>query len=127
MFATIEFIRLLDGSDWFCDSTFACSPVLFGQVYSVHAIVEGKSLPIVYALLTNKDKPLYIRSSENWSRVLRNRSQATSSRLSYKRAVTSSQRLQSTGATFISDKACGATFNQAVWQLSMSRKMYAIC
>ena len=71
MFGTSSFIELLSDADLFCDGTFSCTPLPFSQVYSIQALVEGKSMPIVYALLTNKDKSLYTRVLEVLKGVLK--------------------------------------------------------
>ncbi|CAF0709721.1 unnamed protein product [Brachionus calyciflorus] len=53
-------IKLLNSSsDWFCDGTFAVSPKIFYQLYTINVLVNGKNLPVVYALLCNKKEESY--------------------------------------------------------------------
>ena len=62
IFATDQCLDLLRQSDhWFGDGTFAVSPAIFFQVYTIHAICNGKVVPCVYALLPNKAGPTYDR------------------------------------------------------------------
>ncbi|ESO92469.1 hypothetical protein LOTGIDRAFT_175700 [Lottia gigantea] len=53
--STTENLQHLSGSEvLFCDGTFSAVPEVFHQLYSVHALVEGKMFPLVYSLLPNK-------------------------------------------------------------------------
>ena len=62
MFATNQALDLLRQSDhWFCDGTFSVSPAIFFQVYTIHAICNGKVIPCVFSLLPNKTGPTYDR------------------------------------------------------------------
>jgi hypothetical protein len=45
--------------NWYCDGTFAVSPKLFKQLYTINVIVGNKTLPMVYALLPNKSEASY--------------------------------------------------------------------
>ncbi|XP_072177746.1 uncharacterized protein [Diadema setosum] len=65
IFATDRNLRLLDNSaNWFADGTFQVVPSIFFQLWTVHAVHEGRVVPLVYALLPNK-------TEETYSRVLR--------------------------------------------------------
>ena len=44
---------------WFVDGTFKTCPDLFYQVYTIHALEQGRVLLCVYALLVNKTQPTY--------------------------------------------------------------------
>jgi hypothetical protein len=62
IFGTDQCLDLLKQSDhWFCDGTFAVSPEIFYQVYTIHAICNGKVVPCIYALLPNKTGASYER------------------------------------------------------------------
>lgn len=54
LFTFSSFFRMGDG-------TFDCVPKLFCQLYTIHALEEKQSLPIVYALLPNKEAATYVR------------------------------------------------------------------
>ena len=44
---------------WAADGTFKVSPVLFQQLYTVHATVLGVTVPCAYALLEDKSAHTY--------------------------------------------------------------------
>lgn len=46
---------------WYGDGTFAVSPTLFRQLYTVNIIKQGKNLPMVFSLLPNKEQASYVR------------------------------------------------------------------
>ena len=46
---------LQNESTWYADGTFKSTPQHFYQVYTVHAFIEGQSVPLVYALMPNKN------------------------------------------------------------------------
>jgi len=43
------------------DGTFKVSPDIFYQVFTLHVLVQGVTIPAVYALLPNKSKETYSR------------------------------------------------------------------
>nr|XP_033798636.1 uncharacterized protein LOC117359609 [Geotrypetes seraphini] len=49
---------------WFMDGTFKVAPHLFVQVFTIHAFVDNRALPMVYVLLNSKRE-------EDYERVLR--------------------------------------------------------
>ena len=60
IFATERGTNLLKQSDhWFGDGTFKVSPVIFFQVYTIHAVCNGKVFPCIFALLPNKTVATY--------------------------------------------------------------------
>ena len=62
IFATDQCLDLLKQSDhWFDDGTFSVSPAILFQVYTIHAICNGKVVPCVHTLLPNKAEPTYDR------------------------------------------------------------------
>jgi hypothetical protein len=54
---------LQDAEYWIMDRTFKTVPVLFLQMYTIHALVGGENnarvLPMVYALMTGKSEECY--------------------------------------------------------------------
>jgi len=65
IFGTRDNIRLLETTaHWFLDGTFKTAPALFVQLYTVHALVNGRTIPCIYALLQNKTQETYIRLFE---------------------------------------------------------------
>lgn len=55
---------LRDYEEWFVDGTFKVSPEIFCQVYTVHVLVGGTTIPCLYALLPDKRKQTYERMWE---------------------------------------------------------------
>ncbi|XP_057335878.1 uncharacterized protein LOC130674543 [Microplitis mediator] len=44
---------------WAGDGTFRSVPVLFKQLYSLHGVIDGHTLPLVYMLSSRKSKTVY--------------------------------------------------------------------
>ena len=44
---------------WYGDGTFHVAPQHFYQLYTLHGVVMGQLLPLVYCLLTRKHRPTY--------------------------------------------------------------------
>ena len=60
MFATTRNLTHLGRADiWYGDGTFSVHPNIFYQLYTIHAEVHGKIVPVVYSLLSSKSKQFY--------------------------------------------------------------------
>ena len=60
IFATETNLDTLETSpEWHADGTFKTSPLLFYQLYSIHAVYNDHTVPLVYILLTNKNTSVY--------------------------------------------------------------------
>jgi hypothetical protein len=60
IFGTEESVKILkENRVWYGDGTFAVSPDLFYQMYTVNIILKNKNLPLIYALLPNKEEKTY--------------------------------------------------------------------
>ena len=60
IFSTLRNLQLLSNtSNWYADGTFKTAPPLFNQLYSIHGIVNGDVLPLVYTLMANKTEEQY--------------------------------------------------------------------
>ena len=46
--------------NWIADGTFYVAPKQFYQSYSIHAVIDGKCLPLLFALLSDKTQDTYI-------------------------------------------------------------------
>ncbi|CAF1128917.1 unnamed protein product [Brachionus calyciflorus] len=57
--STISNLKLLEKAHLFCDGTFDIAPKLFGQVYTIQALIEGRCVPLVYGLLPRKTEAMY--------------------------------------------------------------------
>lgn len=44
---------------WFADGTFDLCPMIFSQIYTIHAFHKGTVLPLVYAFLPSKTEQIY--------------------------------------------------------------------
>ena len=61
VFATKENLQLLGrNEEFFMDATFDVVPLLFSQLFTIHAFTSGKQLPLVFALMTNKMAESYV-------------------------------------------------------------------
>ena len=62
LFASEEKINALrNNAEWFMDGTFDCVPLIYGQLVTIHALVDGICIPCVYALLPDKTQLTYTR------------------------------------------------------------------
>ncbi|RNA04161.1 hypothetical protein BpHYR1_007434 [Brachionus plicatilis] len=46
-------------NNWYADGTFDISPTFFKQVYSLHVIKNGTTVPCIFAMLANKKQSTY--------------------------------------------------------------------
>ena len=61
IFSTEQNLDLLESTpQWHADGTFKCCPALFYQLYTVHGVLNGHTIPLVYMLLKRKTKKLYL-------------------------------------------------------------------
>lgn len=62
MFGTSSNIDILQEHDhWFIDGTFKVAPTVFLQVFTIHALIDGSALPLIYILLPDKSEDSYAR------------------------------------------------------------------
>lgn len=60
MFATADNLRCLRHSNTiYMDGTFDVAPALFSQLYTIHAFVSNRLVPLVYVLMADKTAQLY--------------------------------------------------------------------
>ena len=60
IFASDERLALLENNnDWFIDGTFDAVPLIYLQLFTIHAIIQGKVIPCAYVLLPNKTQVTY--------------------------------------------------------------------
>ena len=60
MFSSQNNLNTLRGCEhWFLDGTFKTAPTLFEQLYTIHGLTLGSTIPCVYALLPNKQQATY--------------------------------------------------------------------
>lgn len=62
MFGTSANLQLLQQySHWFMDGTFKVSPDVFLQVFTIHALIDNRSIPLIYVLMRTKAQVDYER------------------------------------------------------------------
>ncbi|CAK1591269.1 unnamed protein product [Parnassius mnemosyne] len=62
MFGTEENLEVLEEHrHWHVDGTFKVAPQLFLQVFTIHALVDNRSIPLIYVLLQDKREETYVR------------------------------------------------------------------
>ena len=65
IFSTKSNLELMSKSQsWQIDGTFSAAPLLFSQLYTVHSMDYGISIPLIFALLPNKTQATYHRMIE---------------------------------------------------------------
>jgi len=65
MFGTMDNINCLQLNEhWFADGTFKVAPSIFYQVFTSHALIDHKSMPLVYCLIQDKAEVTYKRVFE---------------------------------------------------------------
>lgn len=62
MFGTRTNVDLLkEFRHWCVDGTFKVAPQFFSQMYTIHSLIDGKAIPLIYALICNKQEVTYRR------------------------------------------------------------------
>ena len=51
-------------SHWSLDGTFKTVPTIFSQLYTIHALINDRSVPLIYALLPDKSQTTYANLME---------------------------------------------------------------
>ena len=51
---------LTEHPNWIADGTFYVAPNQFYQSFSIHAVIDGKCLPLLFALLADKKQDTYV-------------------------------------------------------------------
>lgn len=60
MFATVNnFVLLQEYRDWLMDGTFEILNKKFKQLYTIHIVINGKDVPLVYCCLFKKNEKKY--------------------------------------------------------------------
>lgn len=60
IFTTNQNLSYPSNSDtWFADGTFCTVPCIFYQLYTLHGLVNGHVIPLVYVLMTGKSSKSY--------------------------------------------------------------------
>lgn len=62
MFGTATNLQLLEQyPHWFMDGTFKIAPEIFLQVFTIHALIDNRSIPLIYVLMGTKTQADYER------------------------------------------------------------------
>lgn len=62
IFTTSENLQLMSQCEnWYADGTFKCTPPLFNQLYTIHAVKYSNVIPTVFILMTDRSATSYIR------------------------------------------------------------------
>ena len=69
IFGTAKNLKHLENSHCYADGIFDVAPLLFLQVYTIHALVLGRCLPMIYGVLSRKTQAMY----ESYLSILRNK------------------------------------------------------
>ncbi|CAF1041108.1 unnamed protein product [Brachionus calyciflorus] len=60
IFTTESNLQNLENAHVFVDGTFDIAPKLFAQVYTIHALIDGRCFPMAYGLLSRKTEEMYV-------------------------------------------------------------------
>ena len=61
-FSAEQNLDLLESTpQWHEDGTFKCCPALFYQLYTVHGVMNGHTISLVYMFMKRKTRKLYLR------------------------------------------------------------------
>lgn len=113
VFGTRQNLRMLaENRNWHADGTFKVVPLLFYQLFTIHAQYFGRAVPLIYALLPNKKRKTYIHLLKALKTIEPNLAPLTLM-IDYEMAVIKSfctifPRLQETGCFF--------HFSQCIWR-----------
>ncbi|KAL3847168.1 hypothetical protein ACJMK2_018094 [Sinanodonta woodiana] len=61
---------LQQNEHWLVDGTFRVAPVIFYQVFTIHALIDNKAVPLVYCHIQDKTEATYIRVIEKIKELL---------------------------------------------------------
>ena len=124
IFSTLRNIQLLSNtSNWYADGTFKTALPLFNQVYSIHGIVNGDVLPLVYTLMADKTEERYNK--------LFSEPKALGPTLSPRRIITDFERaaINTFGAVFpdSDQQGCFFHFSQCLFRSIQSNGLQKLC
>src|SRR6218665_993066 len=55
-------VRLMsECPNWYADGTFKCTPPLFNQLYTIHAVKYSSVIPTVFILMNDRSTNSYVR------------------------------------------------------------------
>ncbi|CAF1039753.1 unnamed protein product [Brachionus calyciflorus] len=111
IFTTTENLKFVENGHLFADGTFDITPRLFLQVYTIHAIINGKCIPLIYCLLPGKSEVLYSRVLDVIKSKLKN--PPKSLMLDFEKAFINAAEKSFSG---LSIHGCFFHFKQAVWR-----------
>ena len=117
IFATNLNLQLLvDNDTIYADGTFYTCPSLFTQLCTLHDMVDGGMLPLVFALLPGKSEQLYTRYFHLLKEPCTQRQMAlqpTTLFIGYETAVQNAARTSFPGITI---KGCFFHYTQCIWR-----------
>jgi hypothetical protein len=62
IFTTSDNLKLMsECPNWYADGTFKCTPPLFNQLYTIHAVKYSSVIPTVFILMTDRSTNSYVR------------------------------------------------------------------
>lgn len=117
VFSTDQNLEILSASDQiFMDGTFAVSPALFTQLYTIQVLFYGQMLPVLFALLPNKSQATYTRLFQIASRLCHERSMPfhpTIIQTDFEQAVLQACRIVFPQSSL---RGCFFHFSQSIWR-----------
>lgn len=120
IFGTDENLSLLaTANHWFADGTFDACTTLFAQLYTIHAMIEDRIVPLIYVLLPGKSEQTY-RETFQQLKNINPELQPTSVLIDMERAAA-----QAFVHVFpeVTIRFCNFHFNQAVYRKLASHNL----
>ncbi|XP_043267660.1 uncharacterized protein [Venturia canescens] len=123
IFGTQENLQLLASAEhWYADGTFDSCPSIFAQLYTIHANIENRIVPLVYALLPGKSEVVYREMLDQLINIQADLSPSTVL-IDMERAA-----VQAFLGTFpdVSIRFCNFHFNQSVYRKVMTYNLKSV-
>lgn len=113
IFSTDRNLTFMESCEhWYVDGTFRCTPLLFGQLYTIHGIQYSNVIPSVFALLPNKTQATYSRLFREL-KTLRPRLRPTTIMVDFERAAINAIQEEFPDVRI---RGCFFHFTQCLWR-----------
>ena len=104
---------LQHNTNWFMDGTFDSVPLIYTQLVTLHALVDGTSIPCVYALLPDKTQATYTRMLRELTNIPGTNFQPQTVLIDFELAEKNALEAVFPGVTV---KGCFFHFSQNIWR-----------
>lgn len=108
--ANVECLK--NNENWFVDGTFSVAPNIFTQLFTIHALINNKVVPLIYVLMPSKREDIYFKNFSQLKEIESGLNPG-SIMMDYEKAVINAAR-----RSFVSVDIKGCLFhlNQSIWR-----------